>query len=59
MFALIIKFYYDFEVDNGDLDAGIVCHLFSQPVILILTNKKDYSSIEFYQNDVLIKTIEE
>ena len=51
----IVKLYYDLNVSNGN--NGITCNEFAQPNLFILTNKTDFSSVEFYKNNILIKVL--
>jgi len=52
-----IQIFYDNEVNFGDAADGITCSMFARPTLVILTNKKEYSSIDFYENDNLIESI--
>ncbi len=49
------KFYYTLNTNFGS--DGNVCNRFAQPILLILSNKVDYSSVEFYENNNLIKKV--
>ena len=51
-----IQIFYDNEVNFGDVANGITCSMFAQPTLVILTNKKDYFSIDFYENGNLIES---
>lgn len=52
-----IQVFYDHAVDFGDVEKGITCAMFAQPTLVILTNKKDYATIDFYENGLIVDAI--
>ncbi len=52
-----IQVFYTLDVNFGDIANKIVCNTFEQPTFVVLTNKKDYLTIDFFENNKLIKTI--